>query len=593
MSGRVGSGRVGGRAACVVGIDLLAGDFEIPFGIADRDSSEHEDLVGMEDTEEEAYKDNELIAVEGFELPTKHIPGCLLARLMKTHLFFLPHEEGGGEGFHGHDGVDLHPNALAAFLGGVLQTPVLFGVAEQIVFNEAALIVAIKGDEGVLDAPVGDQHDLLVDWGGLVIPGFDHNGIERVRLVVFLGRIGVGALGIEPVAGQKPRYPDQFGADPFRVSFFSITVCHFHITAGGVRALGFECKLAGVDSGFHVFLERDDELDALLMDIIKYLAVEEASIDHQGTNHTGRPYVLLGLLQYGKDVEIVRLFDGIDLNGQGNAGVELIDSPDLPAVNGDLHRFELASFSLAFCHDFALAAYGSTALELLGGLIVRGVAGDVKVLGEYPGGGQSLDTTIEEVFDGSRCNLNDLVGQRVGANGSPNLRCGSFPYGHSPCATSVSDLISVEAAYPHEQLIGEQEIMDRFHLGNRTDGLHQKHENKLDERNVLPLPIFGSDAFQERKNLDFPQILEEEIKEGGFIQCENGVHFPAAEKVVGDSRIIPFRRVPEKTFEYRLLEFFSRGHVQHRLRGNGQSVQTQIHPILEKNLKNVQRIFIP
>jgi hypothetical protein len=36
---------------------------------------------------------------------------------MEAHLFFLPHEEGGGEGFHGHDGMDLHPNPFPAFLG--------------------------------------------------------------------------------------------------------------------------------------------------------------------------------------------------------------------------------------------------------------------------------------------------------------------------------------------------------------------------------------------------------------------------------------------------------------------------------------------
>jgi hypothetical protein len=122
-------------------------------------------------------------------------------------------------------------------------------------------------------------------------------------------------------------------------------------------------------------------------------------------------------------------------------------------------------------------------------------------------------------------------------------------------------MIGVEAANAHEQFDGEQEIMDWFHLRDGTDGLHQKHQNKLDERNVLPLPIFGTDAFQERKNLDFPQILEEEIKERGFIQCDNRVHFPAAEKVVGDSRTVPFCRMSEKTFENRLLELFSRGHV--------------------------------
>jgi hypothetical protein len=118
------------------------------------------------------------------------------------------------------------------------------------------------------------------------------------------------------------------------------------------------------------------------MDGIEHFAVEENSIDHQRTNPAGGAYVLPGLLQCGKDVEIVRLFDGIDLNGQGNAGAEFIDSPDLPAINRDLYSSELTSFPLTLRHDFALATHGPAALELLGGLIVCGITGQMKVFGE-------------------------------------------------------------------------------------------------------------------------------------------------------------------------------------------------------------------
>ena len=93
-------------------------------------------------------KDDELVTIEGFELLAVHVPGSLLASLVETGLFFLPHEEGSGEGFHGHDDIDLDPYAFFSLLEGMLQAPVLFGVPEQIVLDEAAIIVAIKGDNG-------------------------------------------------------------------------------------------------------------------------------------------------------------------------------------------------------------------------------------------------------------------------------------------------------------------------------------------------------------------------------------------------------------------------------------------------------------
>ena len=99
--------------------------------------------------------------------------------LVEAHLLFLPHEEGSGERFHGHHDIDLHPYAFFGLSGRMFEAQVLFGVSEQIVFDEVGIIVAIEGDKGILDMAVGHQHDLLIYRRGFIIPGFDHHGVER------------------------------------------------------------------------------------------------------------------------------------------------------------------------------------------------------------------------------------------------------------------------------------------------------------------------------------------------------------------------------------------------------------------------------
>ena len=49
-------------------------------------------------------------------------------------------------------------------------------------------------------------------------------------------------------------------------------------------------------SSVHVSFKRDDKLDALLINGKEHLAVEEATVDDQGTNRAFGADVLLGLL---------------------------------------------------------------------------------------------------------------------------------------------------------------------------------------------------------------------------------------------------------------------------------------------------------
>jgi hypothetical protein len=92
------------------------------------------------------------------------------------------------------------------------------------------------------------------------------------------------------------------------------------------------------------------------------------------------------------------------------------------------------------------------------------------------GMGQLPNRTIEEVFYGPGSNFNYLVGRGVYTNGSPDLREGRGSQPKPPCATAVSNVIPVETADPHEELIGEKEFVYLLHLGNGADDSQQSAE---------------------------------------------------------------------------------------------------------------------
>ena len=320
--------------------------------------------------------------------------------------------------------------------------------------------------------------------------------------------------------------------------------------------------MASVDNGPHVALERNDELDIVFCNGKEHFAVEETPIDDQRTDRALGADIVFGLLQHRQDMQIVRLFDGVDLNGQRDAGIELINGPDLPAINRHLDGLEFTVFSVTPGLDLAFPGYGATALELFGGLKVCGVASRMDVLGKDIGLGQLLNTTIEEVFYGPGRDFDHLVGQCVDANGSPDFRRRRGAKFSPPCATAVSDLIAVETADSHEELIGEKELMYGLHLGNGADDFHQKNQDELNEGNQLSLLVLGGDALQKREDLNLAQILKEEVEEGGLIEREDRVHFPSTEKVICHPGIVSLRGMPEEPLQDRLLHLLSSEHVE-------------------------------
>lgn len=481
---------------------------------------------------------------------------------MTASLFLLPHKEGGAECLHRHDDIYLHPYAFLSLPGRLFQTPVLLGVPEQVVLDEASIIIAIEGNKGIFHAAIGYQHYLLINGRGLVVPGFDHDSVEREGFEILCGGVGFGPLRVEPVTGQKTGYADELRADLFGVSFLSITMSDCHLAASLVGVSGFQGKLASVGGGGHVLFERDDKLNALLINGKKHLAVEEAAIDNQGTDCALGTDIFLGLFQYGKNVEIVRLFYGIDLNCQGDSGIELINGPNFPAINRHFDSLEFTIPPVTPRLDLAISRYLAAAFELAGGLKIGGIASRMDVFGENVQSGQLLNAAIEKPLDGPGSDFDDLLGQRIDTNGSPDLGCRRGPKLNAPLTAAVSDLVPIETTDSHEELIGEKEFVHGLHLWNGSNDFHEKNQDELNEGDMLSFLVLGGNAFQQREDLNLPQVLKEEVEEGGFIEGKDRIHLFSSKEVVCHLGIVPFRGMPEEPFPYGLLHLLSSGHVQ-------------------------------
>jgi hypothetical protein len=81
-------------------------------------------------------------------------------------------------------------------------------------------------------------------------------------------------------------------------------------------------------------------------------------------------------------MQIVRLFNGIDFDSQGDARLDLIDGPDFPPIKGDRDVFEFPGFPITASRDFALTSDGTTSLEFAGGFIQGAITCGIDLFGE-------------------------------------------------------------------------------------------------------------------------------------------------------------------------------------------------------------------
>ena len=73
-------------------------------------------------------------------------------------------------------------------------------------------------------------------------------------------------------------------------------------------------------------------------------------------------------------MEIVRLFDGIDFDSQGDVGLGFINGPDFPPIQGYRDFLEFAAFPITTGLNLDFTGDRTTPLEFAGGLIQGAIA---------------------------------------------------------------------------------------------------------------------------------------------------------------------------------------------------------------------------
>ena len=83
---------------------------------------------------------------------------------------------------------EVDPNAGLAALGVVLEEPVLLCLPVAGVLDQAAIVICIEGDEGILRRVGREDDDLLLGALGGTVPAQDDAGVQQLGLEV----LGVG-----------------------------------------------------------------------------------------------------------------------------------------------------------------------------------------------------------------------------------------------------------------------------------------------------------------------------------------------------------------------------------------------------------------
>lgn len=157
-------------------------------------------------------------------------------------------------------------------------------------------------------------------------------------------------------------------------------------------------------------------------------------------------------------------------------------------------------------------------------------------------------------------NGDNVASDRIHAQGTSDLRRGRFSKFCSSVATAVSDLMGVEPAHAHEEFVGQQEIADFIDGFDGANDLHQEDEYQLNERDIFSLLLMRVKMFQKWEYIDFPEVIEEGVKQGGLVHGIDHIHLTMMEQVICDDCVIPFGGMPEKTVAESFLELVAVGH---------------------------------
>ncbi|MFO7986309.1 MAG: hypothetical protein R6U38_10605, partial [Desulfatiglandaceae bacterium] len=97
----------------------------------------------------------------------------------------------------------------------------------------------------------------------------------------------------------------------------------------------------------------------------------------------------------------------------------------------------------------------------------------------------------------------------------------------------------------------------------------------LKEGYIFSLLVLRIQMLQKREYINFPEVIEEGIEQGGLIHGIDHIHFPAMEEVICDFGIIALSSVPEEAVAKGFLELVSAGHVG-RLSTKGRGCQVGV-----------------
>jgi hypothetical protein len=157
-------------------------------------------------------KDDDLVPSPFHELAAPALPAD---RLLPGGILLTQQPIGGREGEHQAGEYHMHAYRPRGFLGRMFQVSLLLGFLDTAVLNEAAVIIVIKGLQGLLHRGLG-QKDRCAPWPMIaIVPLADYNRVDEVGLKV-------SPVGMPPVIrrailgiGGQPGEAHHFCLQPF------------------------------------------------------------------------------------------------------------------------------------------------------------------------------------------------------------------------------------------------------------------------------------------------------------------------------------------------------------------------------------------
>ncbi len=183
----------------------------------------------------------------------------------------------------------MQVHTLLGLLDRILKVKALFGLPKKTIFNNASLIIGIKGQERIFyDIHISDKDLGFFPSMIMIFPFSNHNGIDWIRLkrflvlILIMPRQTIGRIGVQF------GYSINLGDHLFSISLFACASFYIDNSAfkGDFRATKLS-NLPGIFFDIHLFFHRQHK--ANLHNLIKPpqgFPIQKASVSHQFNNFT-------------------------------------------------------------------------------------------------------------------------------------------------------------------------------------------------------------------------------------------------------------------------------------------------------------------